>query len=264
MENVEAISENNTPAVETDKSYHVVLSNYDGPIDLLLDLVHRKKIRIEDIFISDITDQYLEAMEQIDELDMEQAADFIVVAATLLEIKSRALLPRPETEETSEPTPEAELISKLKEREKEYILFKEAAEKMREQEVINMHYRAPDESVVGLPRIVLKDMSTDGLVNALKKMFDKIGTRQQVFKTRKLDREIFTVDEKMALIRDRFVKVDEIAFDDLFDEDHTVNEIVTTFLAMLELLKLQEVRVRQNDIFDPITIIKRRSDENGN
>ena len=78
------------------KSYHVVLSNYDGPLDLLLDLVKREKINIEDIFISNITEQYLTAMEQLDELDMEQASEFIVMAATLLEIKSRRLLPKPE------------------------------------------------------------------------------------------------------------------------------------------------------------------------
>ncbi len=80
-------------------SYHVVLSNYEGPIDLLLDLVKRAKISIEDIFISSITEQYLEAMKQVDELDMDQAADFIEVAATLLEIKSRATLPHRKSEE---------------------------------------------------------------------------------------------------------------------------------------------------------------------
>ncbi len=99
-------------------SYHVVLSNYEGPIDLLLDLVKRAKISIEDIFISSITEQYLEAMKQVDELDMDQAADFIEVAATLLEIKSRALLPRPETKEeaVAEDSPEKELQDRIRAR----------------------------------------------------------------------------------------------------------------------------------------------------
>lgn len=250
-------------ASESDRSYHVVLSNYDGPLDLLLDLVHKKKIRIEDIFISDIIDQYLAAMDQLDELDIEQAADFIVIAATLVEIKSRALLPRPPEEEDPQDDPKTELIVKLKEREAEYLLFKEAAEKMREQEVINMHYRAPDESV-GQPRLVLKDMTTDGLVKALRKMFDKLSLRQQVFKTRKIALDPFTVDQKMSLIRERFLLADRVVFDELFDEDFTVSEIVTTFLAMLELLKLQEVRVEQNEIFDTITIVKRSKTDDGN
>ncbi len=241
-------------AMEETDSYHVVLSNYDGPLDLLLDLVKRAKIRIEDIFISDITEQYLHAMEQLDELDMDEAADFIEVAATLLEIKSRALLPRPEIIEAPEEDPKTELINRIE----EYRLFKEAAEKMREQEVINMHYRAPDDSV-GQPRLVLKDMTTDGLVKALKKMFEKIGTRKKIFKTRKIDLDPFTVDEKMDFITKTVNERDTVTFDELFDEDFTINEIVTTFMALLELLKNQVVQVEQKEIFDIITITKRRN-----
>ncbi len=237
---------------EENTSYHVVLKNYDGPLDLLLDMVKRAKISIEEIFISDITEQYLAAMEQLDELDMDEAADFIEVAATLIEIKSRALLPRPEVEEKPEDDPKKEFIQRLD----EYRLFKEAADKMREQEIINMHYRAPDESV-GMPRLVLKDMTTDGLVKALRKMFDKIGTRRKAFKTRKIDLDPFTVAQKIDFIRERLTDEDKVTFDELFDEDFTVNEVITTFLALLELLKAQEVSAEQNEIFDTITIIKR-------
>lgn len=236
---------------EESNSYHVVLKNYDGPLDLLLDFVKRAKIRIEDIFISDITEQYLAAMEQIDELDMDQAADFIEVAATLLEIKSRALLPRPEVIEAPENDPKAEFIHRLD----EYRLFKEAAEKMREQEIVNMHYRAPDDSV-GQPRLVLKDMTTEGLVNALRKMFEKISTRQKVFRTKKIDLDPFTVAQKIDYIRDRMRVSERVTFDELFDEDFTVNEVITTFLALLELLKAQEVSAQQNGIFETITIIR--------
>lgn len=247
------------------KSYHVALSNYDGPLDLLLDLVKREKINIEDIFISNITEQYLEAMEQLDELDMEQAADFIVVAATLLEIKSKKMLPKPEVPvvQQEEDDPESDLIQRLQ----EYKLYKEAAEKMREQERINMHFRAPDDSV-GQPRLVLKDMTTTGLMNALKKMFEKIGERQQVIKVRKIERDPFTVEEKKEFIRERFKLVESCTFDELFDEDYTINEVVTTFSAMLDLVKDQEIGVRQEDIFDTITIVRKnkedRDDDAGN
>ncbi len=236
------------------KSYHVVLSNYDGPLDLLLDLVKREKINIEDIFISNITEQYLDAMEQIDELDMEQAADFIVVAATLLEIKSRRLLPKlEEVVEQPEDDPEKDLINRLE----EYKLYKEAAEKMREQEILNMHFRAPDDSV-GQPRLVLKDMTTNGLMNALRKLFDKIGERQQLTKVKMIERDPFTVEEKKEFIRERFKIVESCTFDELFDEDYTIGEVVTTFSALLELVKVQEVGVRQEDVFTTITIVKRR------
>lgn len=239
-------------AIEETSSYHVVLANYDGPLDLLLDLVKRAKIRIEDIFISDITEQYLAAMEQLDELDMDEAADFIEVAATLLEIKSRALLPRPEVVESPEDDPKTELINRIE----EYKIYKEAAEKMREQEIINMHYRAPDDSV-GQPRLVLKDTTTEGLVKALRKMFEKIGTRQQVLKTRKINLDTYTVADKIEFIKKTVNERGTVTFDELFDEDFTIEEIVTTFMALLELLKNQVVRAEQKEIFDTITITKR-------
>ncbi|MDE6200868.1 MAG: segregation/condensation protein A [Clostridiales bacterium] len=241
------------------KSYHVVLSNFDGPLDLLLHYVKLEKINIEDIFISDITDQYLQAMEGIDELDMEEAADFIVVAATLLEIKSKRLLPKIEEPvlQQDEEDPEAELITRLK----EYKLYKEAAEKMREQEILDMHFRAPDDTV-GTPRLILKDMTTNGLMNALKKLFDKIGERQQLHKVKMIERDPFTVEEKIEFIRERFKIVEQCTFDELFDEDYTVGEVVTTFSALLDLVKGQEVGVRQEDVFTTITIVKRRPEEN--
>lgn len=244
------------------KSYCVVLANYNGPLDLLLELVKREKIDIEEIFISDITEQYLAAMEQIDELDMEQAADFIVVAATLLEIKSKRLLPKleePIVATVEEDDPEQELLMRLK----EYKLYKEAAEKMREQEILDMHFRLPDNSV-GEPRLVLKDMTANGLLLALKKMFDKIGARQQVFKIKKVDRDPFTVEQKTAFIRERFKYINECTFYELFDDDWTISEVVTTFSALLNLVKEQEVRVVQLDIFEPITIAKRSKENVGN
>ncbi|MDE7164589.1 MAG: segregation/condensation protein A [Clostridiales bacterium] len=256
MGEIEEINE--LEAEGSSKSYHVVLSYYDGPLDLLLDLVKHEKINIEDIFISDITDQYLRAMEQIDELDMEQAADFIVVAATLLEIKSKRLLPKIEEPalQQEEEDPEAELITRLK----EYKLYKEAAEKMREQEILDMHFRAPDDSV-GTPRLILKDMTTNGLMNALKKLFDKIGDRQQLTKVKMIARDPFTVEEKIEFIRERFKIVQSCTFDELFDEDYTIGEVVTTFSALLDLVKGQEVGVRQEDVFTTITIVKRSKEE---
>ncbi|MCH5154328.1 MAG: segregation/condensation protein A [Clostridiales bacterium] len=248
-----------TTEEEITKGYHVVLSDFDGPLDLLLHYVKSYKINIEDIFISDITDKYLRDMEQLDELDMDEAADFIVVAAALIEIKSKRLLPKIEEPvlQQDEEDPEAELLTRLK----EYKLFKEAAEKMREQEILDMHFRAPDNSV-GMPRLVLKDMTTNGLMDALKKLFDKIGERQQLKKVKMIERDPFTVEQKIEFIRERFKIVESCTFDELFDEDYTIGEVVTTFSALLDLVKGQEVGVRQEDIFSTITIVKRRPEEN--
>ena len=141
----------------------------------------------------------------------------------------------------------------------EYKLYKEAAEKMRDREIVNMLYRAPDDSV-GQPRLVLKDMTTNGLMNALKKMFDKLGERQQLIRVKKIDRDPFTVEQKKEFIKHRFTLVESCTFDELFDEDYTIGEVVTTFSALLDLVKDQEVGVKQEGIFDTITITKRSND----
>lgn len=245
-------------------SYRVVLSNYEGPIDLLLDLVRRSKISIHEILISSITEQYLEAMEQVDELDMDQAAEFVEVAATLLEIKSRALLPRPEEEtqtQSGEETPEDEITKRI--REYCYRVYKEAAEKMRAREIVNMHFRSPDESV-GQPRLVLKDMSMGGLASALYRLLGRQELTQRTQVVRKIARDPFTVEGQKLVIRSRVMRTGKCSFFDLFDEDYDRSEIVTTFSALLELVKAQEFTVRQENIFDEITIEARRPEEDGN
>ena len=257
-EQTESAESKQTP--DNDKSYKVVLKDFEGPLDLLLAMVKEKKIRIEDIFISDITEQYLAAMDQVEELDMEQAADFIEVAAALLEIKSRALLPVEKTEDDvlPEDDPKQAFINRLE----EYKLYKEAAEKMRDRETVNMLFRSPDDSV-GQPRLVLKDMTAKGLVDALKKMFGKMMATKSAVVVRKIEREPYTVADRMDYITKRAMTEEQFTFDELFDEDFTLDEIVTTFMALLELLNKQVVVAEQKEMFDTITI-KRRTDANGN
>ena len=96
-------------------AYYVSLRQFEGPLDLLLHLISKAKVDIKDIFVSEITEQYLASMQDIDELDMDTASEFLTMAATLLEIKSRALLPRPPKEEDGEETPEQALIRRLEE-----------------------------------------------------------------------------------------------------------------------------------------------------
>lgn len=145
-------------------SYEVHLENFDGPLDLLWFLIRRSKIDISEIFVSEITEQYLASMAEIDTLDLERASEFIEVAACLVEIKSKALLPRPPVVEDPEDDPEKTLIRRLE----EYRLYKEASLKIKEIEITGMHYRNPDPSV-GKPRLVLGDMTMDGLMEALMK-----------------------------------------------------------------------------------------------
>ena len=119
------------------------LNRFDGPLDLLLFLIGKAKIDIKDIFVSQVTDQYIESVREAESLDMEDASAFIAMAATLIEIKSRALLPRPEPDDSEEEDPEAALIRQLE----EYQRFKQASEDMRllEEAANRMFRKLPEE-----------------------------------------------------------------------------------------------------------------------
>lgn len=236
-------------------SYNVHLDSFDGPIDLLLHLVKAAKIRIEDIFLSAITDQYMKYMEQIDSVDLEKASDFIEVAAILLEIKSKSILPG-EEEEEDENSAKRELIQKIE----EYKLYKEACEKMKETETVGAFYKQPDESV-GDPRVILKDMTMDGLMHALQKLFLKMEKRALAAPQRKITLDRFTVAEKISHIKDALLIRDEANFFDLFDADYTKSEIITTFQALLELLKMQFMRAEQKEIFGDIILHRIKSND---
>lgn len=230
-------------------SFVVKIENFDGPLDLLWFLIRRSKIDVNDIFVSQITEQYLQSISNIESLDLEKASDFIEVAACLIEIKSKAMLPKPSAPLEDEDSPEKELIRRLE----EYRIYKEASVKMKEQETIGMHYRAPDNSV-GTPRLVLSDMNISGLVKALQKLFGKIEQKAQENQLRNIRKDRFTVAEKMNQIMEVFALNDEVKFYDLFDNDYNKSEIITTFQAMLELLKNQFFTAEQEHPFAEIIL----------
>lgn len=238
-------------------SYEVHLENFDGPLDLLWFLIRRSKIDINEIFVSKITEQYLASMSQIENLDLERASEFIEVAACLVEIKSKALLPRPPVIDEGEDDPERTLIRRLE----EYRLFKEASKKIKEIETTGLHYRDPDPGV-GKPRLVLGDMTMDGLIEALKKMFVKLEIKAQSNQERNIVKDRFTVAEKMAEIKDFFEDAVIVRFTDLFESDYNKSEIITTFQAMLELLKGQYFRAEQHEVFGEILLHRIRGEEN--
>lgn len=253
-ENASALSDDMS-AVATDEydsdCYRVRLDAFEGPLDLLLHLIKTAKIEIKDIFVSQITEQYLEYIEELREIDLENASEFIEMAAWLVEIKTKSLLPKPQEEVPEEEDPEKQLIRRLE----EYKLYKEASLKMKEQETVGIMYRAPDDSV-GEARFMLKDMTMDGLMKALQKMFLKMEKRQITHKERHITLDRFTVAEKMSHIRDFMLLRQTARFDELFEEDYSKSEIITTFQALLELLKLQFVKAEQKEVFGEILLTK--------
>lgn len=236
------------------------LSNFDGPLDLLLSLVKENKIEIKDIFVSQVTEQFLEYMNQVSELDVELASEYMAMAATLLEIKSRALLPPVvKDDEPEEETPEAVLIRQLE----EYKLFKEIVIELKEQENVDRFYRDPDKNVGKEVSVIKENLSLDGFIAAFNKFLAKLQVKSQQSTTvsRTMARESFSVPQKINFIREVLKTVNEFKFAELFEPGASRNEYVTTFIAVLELTKLQIITIRQSDIFEDIVIVKREGSD---
>ena len=223
--------------------YVVSLRQFDGPLDLLLTLISRAKIDICDIFVSEITEQYLEYMAGIDELDMDSASEFLQMAATLVEIKSRALLPAPpKPEDPDAETPEQALIRQLT----EYKAFKETCEDLKrlEEAARLMLNKLPEEYPLPPPEYELTGLTLEGLTRAFLRVLSRAERAEEAPRQREIRREAYTVQACMAHIQSR-LRRGSISFDELFDDEPCRAEIVGLFMGMLELLKLNRLRVRQ-------------------
>lgn len=246
-------------AEDIDSSLRFKLDQFEGPLDLLYHLIKIAKINIRDIFISQITEQYLEMMKDIDKVDMDKAADFTLMAATLLEIKSKQLLPKPEVvEDTGEEDPEEKLYRQLE----EYKLFKEASEKLKEHEDVGKFYKAPDDSAGEYRYELPEHLSLDALITAFSNLLHKVSVKAETITERKIEKDRFTVAEKIAQIKDSLLIKDRFKFSDLFEADYSKSEIINTFLALLELLKNQLIKVEQTSTFGDIDIFKREDKVN--
>lgn len=227
----------------------IVLHDFEGPLDLLLHLIKEAKIDIRDIFVSEVTGQFLVYMSEIHTLDVDKASEFMETAATLVEIKSRALLPKLEEMLPPEEDPKEKLFRQLE----EYKLFQSATESLKNLENTNRFYKPP-ELEAGDVRHILKDMTLEALLNAYAKILHKIDKTAREFLQKKINREPFSVEEKITFIRDALIVRKQVSFFELFDSSSDRGEVIATFLALLELLKLQFVKAVQNEIYDDIII----------
>ncbi len=245
------VSANDLQKFENSNAYKIKLENFEGPLDLLLYLIKDSKVEIEDIQLSKVTDQYLEYMNDLDKIDMEKAAEFIDIAATLIEIKSKHLLPSEQEVQVDEQDDEKMLLMRLK----EYKLFKEASEKLKMQENVNRLYKQPDEKVNDF-RIILKQMNVENLISAFTKMLSKASLETAIEETKTIERDRWTVEEKEFEIKTLISQKGIMRFSEIVSADFTRGEIITTFMALLELLKRQQIIVSQYEQFGEITIEK--------
>lgn len=246
--------------------YTTKISNFEGPLDLLLFLVNRAEIEIKDIFVSEVTEQFLDYVNRADDMDMEKESEYLAIAATLLEIKSKALLPQTEFDfddsmEDDYYDPKQSLIQQIE----EYKLFKEASQKLKDIETTDRFYKEPDESAKDV-RIVYKDFNLNGLVKAFTDLLARSDLENRIKNEQKeIPKDSFTVADKIDFIKHTMLERESCSFFDLFGKYSSKTEIITTFQALLELLKLQYLTVEQGGTYDDITITIRedRNDEVG-
>jgi segregation and condensation protein A len=225
----------------------VFLEAFEGPLDLLLYLIRRQNIDILDIPIAEITDQYVQYIELMSEMQLELAGEYLVMAAMLAEIKSRMLLPRPEVEEEDEDDPRAELVRRLQ----EYERFQKAAQDISdlprlERDVFLASAEAPERKIVQkLPDVTMKELLL---------AFHDVLKRAEMFSNLHLQREPLSVRQRMAEVLSRIKASTFTDFSGLFDPEEGRMGVAVTFLAILELLKEAVIEVVQSDEFAPLHV----------
>lgn len=239
----------------------VKLDAFDGPLDLLLHLIEKNKIDIFDIPIVQITEQYMEIISAMDEKDMDIMSDFLVMAATLLKIKSKMLLPAEINEEGEEEDPRAELVERLleyktykyasyelkdKQMDASRLLFKEASVP---EEIADIK----DEVDVGelLSDVTLAKLQ-DIFKSVMKKQIDKVDPIRSKFG--KIEKESITLEDRMLFIEEYAMLHQQFSFRQLLEEQSSKMMVIVSFLGILELMKVGKLKILQENIFDDIYI----------
>lgn len=230
--------------------YRVTLSQFEGPLDLLLHLIEKAEVNIEDIFVSEITAQYLALMDDLCGLDMDRASEFLSVAAQLLLIKSKSLLPRPPKEGEEEEDPKAQLLRRLR----DYKAFKEASEALsiRFDEAQKAYTRLPEDIVLPPQKVDIENATMDNLFSAFLQVLNREEETEETY-THRVRADAFTVRDRVIHLRGR-LREGRVRFDELFGDTSTKLERIVTFMALLELLAHGEVRITQSATFAPIFI----------
>ena len=234
--------------------YRINLPVYEGPLDLLLDLIRKQEMDIHNIPIAKITEQYLDYLHQLEKLDIDVSADFIYMAATLIHIKSKMLLPvDPLLAAEEQQDPRDELVHRLLEHEK----FKNAAQLLYQKQQVEDHvWSHPDKSLYG------GDEVQGELVVSL---VDLVKTFQQVLERRKevpkfeLKHDQVSIAQMMDRLRHRLIATDDpVSLIEFFETCETKNAMIVALLAVLEMVRMQAVLLVQSDLFEDIRLRKHK------
>lgn len=232
----------------------VQLEIFEGPLDLLLYLVKKEEVDIYEVNLTKIATQFIEYVELMKELDLDIAGEFLVMAATLMYIKSRELLPKNQQvevpDEDEEEDPRWELIRQLV----EYKKFKDAAARLHERELIQeqIYARVPGRlEFTAEPSNARPEVSIFDLVNAVSTILKRFSQREQ---TRDVFEEQWNVSEKIELVANMLKERPRLRFSELFERAASRAEVVVTFLALLELIRMKQLRIEQSEAFAEIEI----------
>lgn len=239
---------------ETSSSLKFSFEGLEVPLDLILQVIDEKGLDIKTFKVAEITDQYIKYVEDMEELDMEEATAFLDMASRLLLIKSKSLLPvEQELEEEEEMTDEEKLRLQLQ----EYKLFKDAGGVLQQQENVDRFYKQPDKSV-GDARIVFNQFNLDKLLDAFAFILMRTKDKENP-QEKKINRDRWTVQDKIQFLTNILKDTEEINFFSLFDDTYSKMEIITVFLAILEMLKFQKIEVVQAERYSDIKIKRREA-----
>jgi len=238
-------------------AYPVKIAQFEGPLDLLLHLIKKNEVNIYDIPIALITQQYLATIEFMQELDLDIAGEYLVMAATLIHIKSKMLLPRPETaagvEGDEQEDPRDALVRRLLEHQK----YKAAAGLLHEREQLrSAQWQRPDERVAAIAGDEYEpELEVDlfSLINAFQAVVERAKHRPRV----RLPPEQIPVEVRIEQLLARMSETEAVGFEELFADAHDRSGLIVTFLALLEMIRLKLVRVFQSGSFGPIRVYKR-------
>ena len=236
------------------EAYPVRLQNFEGPLDLLLHLIKKNEVDIYQIPISLITQQYLDYIDLMQELNLDVAGEFLVMAATLIHIKSRMLLPRPDpSQEDPEEDPREALVRRLLEHQK----FKAAAELLHERETLrSAQWTRPDGPISEIageapePEI---EVDLFSLISAFRAVVERAKQRPKIY----LPGEQIPIEERIEQLMAKLSETEACGFEDLFADVQTRAGLIVTFLALLEMIRLKLVRVFQSGAIGPIRVYKR-------
>ncbi|WP_026894077.1 segregation and condensation protein A [Clostridiisalibacter paucivorans] len=242
--------------------YKIILESFEGPFDLLFHLIEKAEVDIYDIPIAKIADQYIEYIEKMDELDLDITSEFLVMASTLVEIKSKMLLPKQEKEgiqlEFEETDPREELVRRLM----EYKKYKEAAKYLKEKEEIQKTiFYKPKEEIDdfvedGDASKLLEGLKLCDLIKALDSVIKRVNKNNKKINIEEIRRDEITIEEGMHEITLLLKEKKQVEFNDCFKDNTSRANIIVMFISILELMKLKLIKIVQQENFGNIFIME--------